>query len=349
MPIVEAGDLLGFVTVNEGDLLLTSLGRAYADATILARKAIVAGRVLRLPIIAWIYETLQHDDNQRVAWSFFHDTLEKDFGDKAEEQLDIAINWGRQAELFAYDDDAGELYLETSQENTAEKSFVLAELYEAWPVLSERERVEGFRLLQQKDAEDFFMHLSAYDKAQLIVSLLAGERKTWVRLLAADEAAEVIHEASEEQREVLLSLLDDKTRREVKGFLDYQEEQTKGPIKLPYARLRPDMTVDEAISYLRRDARDRAETAYYAYVTDSDERLLGTVAFRDLLITPGDKTVADVLRTDVVTADETSDPEVLHQLFARYNLQMIPLVDREKHIKRVVTRDDVAAAGATAN
>ena len=71
LPIVEAGDLLGFMTVHEGDLLLTPLGRAYADATILARKAIIAGRVLRLPVIAWIYETLRRDDNQRVAWDYF--------------------------------------------------------------------------------------------------------------------------------------------------------------------------------------------------------------------------------------------------------------------------------------
>ena len=49
LPIVEAGDLLGFITVHEGDLLLAPLGRAYADATILGRKAIIAGRVLRLP------------------------------------------------------------------------------------------------------------------------------------------------------------------------------------------------------------------------------------------------------------------------------------------------------------
>jgi hypothetical protein len=62
---------------------------------------------------------------------------------QAEAQLDIAINCGRHAELFAYDDDTGELYLESSQEKIAEKSFALTELYEAWPVLSRRERVEG--------------------------------------------------------------------------------------------------------------------------------------------------------------------------------------------------------------
>ena len=109
-----------------------------------------------MPTIAWIYETLQQDDNRRVAWDYFHDKLQADFGEKAEKQLDIAISWGRHAELFAYDDGTGELYLESDVGKTAEKSFALSELYEAWPVLSIQERVQGFQLLQQDDAEDFF-------------------------------------------------------------------------------------------------------------------------------------------------------------------------------------------------
>ncbi len=339
LPIVEAGDLLGFITVHEGDLLLTPLGRAYADATILARKAIIAGRVLRLPVIGWIYEMLQRDDNGRVARDYFHDKLQADFGDEAEEQLDIAISWGRQAELFAYDADTRELYLESYEGNIAEKSLALAELYEAWPVLSRRDRVEGFKLLQRDDAEDFFLHLSAQDKSQLTLALAPGERKVWMRLLAPEEAVDVIQQAPGEEREGLLSLLDDKTRREVKGLLDYAEEHARDLINPRYARLRPYMTVDEAVSFLRRDARDRAQTIYYAYVTDAEERLLGTVTFRDLLITPGDKTVQEVMRTDVITAPEHLNQEALSELFARYNLQMIPVVDSEKRIKGVVSKE----------
>lgn len=112
LPVVEGGELLGFLSVQEGDLELTPLGQAYADASILARKEMLAGRVLRLPLIGWIYETLRRDDNQRVAWDYFFERLQSDFGDLAEAQLEIAIHWGRYAELFSYDDDAGELFLE---------------------------------------------------------------------------------------------------------------------------------------------------------------------------------------------------------------------------------------------
>jgi NitT/TauT family transport system ATP-binding protein len=109
---VEAGELVGFVKIQECDLLITPLGQTYAEASILARKELIAGRILRLPMINWIYETLQSENNHRVAWSYFFDKLQPDFGDLAEQQLDIAIRWGRHAELFAYDANAGELYLE---------------------------------------------------------------------------------------------------------------------------------------------------------------------------------------------------------------------------------------------
>ncbi len=117
LPIVESGELLGFLKVQEGDLLLTPLGRAYADASVLGRKEMFASRVLRLPIISWIYETLQQDDNRRVAKEYFLDKLKPDFHDRTEKQLERAINWGRFAELFAFDDDTDELYLESETES----------------------------------------------------------------------------------------------------------------------------------------------------------------------------------------------------------------------------------------
>jgi NitT/TauT family transport system ATP-binding protein len=113
LPVVEAGELLGFLEVQEGDLMTTPLGEAYAEASILSRKEMLAGRVLRLPIIGWIYETLQRDDNQRVAEEYFLDKLRPEFQDMAGQQLEIAISWGRFAELFAFDHDTDELFLET--------------------------------------------------------------------------------------------------------------------------------------------------------------------------------------------------------------------------------------------
>jgi NitT/TauT family transport system ATP-binding protein len=113
LPVVEGAELLGFAHVDAGDIVLTPLGQAFADASIAGRKEIIAGRVLRHPALRWIYETLQQDDDRRVAASYFLERLQPDFGDDAPRQLDNAVNWGRYAELFAFDDDTDELFLET--------------------------------------------------------------------------------------------------------------------------------------------------------------------------------------------------------------------------------------------
>jgi magnesium transporter len=223
----------------------------------------------------------------------------------------------------------------------SEKSFTLSELYEAWPVLSDVERVEGFELLAREEAEEFFLHLSALDKARVLRQLPQGERRLWIRLLPPDEAADVIQETATPEREALLSLLDDQTRSEVKGLLDYAEDQAGGLMNPRYARLRPEMSVNEAISYLRRDARTRTKAVYYAYVIDPQDHLLGVVSFRDLLTAAAERPVREIMSVDVVTAPEHLDQEALSRLFARHNLLMIPIVDTERKIKGVVTLDDM--------
>jgi magnesium transporter len=77
----------------------------------------------------------------------------------------------------------------------------------------------------------------------------------WMRLLAPDDAADVIQEAGPERRDELLSLLDEPTRREVNALLAYKEDEAGGLMNPRFARLRPESTVDEAISYLRRRPR----------------------------------------------------------------------------------------------
>jgi NitT/TauT family transport system ATP-binding protein len=112
-PLVEAAERLGLARLDAGDIILTPLGQEYAEASIPVRKEIIAGRLLRVPLIRWIYETLQQDDNQRVDRDYFVERLTPEFSAEAEHQLDIAVDWGRFADLFAYDHDSHELYLES--------------------------------------------------------------------------------------------------------------------------------------------------------------------------------------------------------------------------------------------
>jgi magnesium transporter len=223
----------------------------------------------------------------------------------------------------------------------ADKIFSPTELYDAWPVLSLEERVEGFEFLHRDQADDFFLQLSARDRAHLVLALPPGERRLWMRLLAPDDAADVVQETPAEDRDVVLALLDDTTRREVKGLLDYAEDEAGGLMNTRYSRLRADMSVGEAISYLRRDAQHREKSVYYVYVVDAEERLLGVVSFRDLIVAPPDKAVKDVMHTEIISARDDLDQEALSKLFMRHHLLMMPIVDAEGRIKGVVNVDDI--------
>jgi magnesium transporter len=223
----------------------------------------------------------------------------------------------------------------------AREELSVEELRDAWPVLDLGERSDGLRLLEQEDAEELFESLSAHDQMRLLLHWRPGKRRSWIRLLEPDDAADVIQEAPDERRGELLALLDEPTRKEVQALLAYEEDEAGGLMNTRYARLRAHMTADEAISYLRRQARSALETIYYAYVLDPDQRLLGVVSLRDLLLAPPRRMIAEVMETDIVRANDEMDQEQLSRLFAEQDLPVIPIVDSAGVMKGIVTVDDI--------
>ena len=215
------------------------------------------------------------------------------------------------------------------------------ELRDAWPALSRDERVESFRLVPHATADDFFLSLSSQEQANLLLALAPGERRTWLRLLAPDDAVDVIQSTPAEARDSLLLELDETTRREVHALMAYAEDAAGGLMNPRFARVRPEMTIDEAISYLRRQTREKVETVYYAYVLDPHQHLLGVVSLRQLFQASPDKRVSDVMKRDLVTVAEDTDQEPVSRLFAAQSLMAIPVVDAERRMKGIVTVDDI--------
>jgi len=215
------------------------------------------------------------------------------------------------------------------------------ELYEAWPALSAAELVEGFTVLSRTEAEELFWRLDARQQAELIIALPTAEKRIWMRILPPDDAADVIQEAPPEERERLLGLLDETTRKEVSALLAYAEDEAGGLMNPRFARLRPEMRADEAISYLRRQTSEMAENIYYAYVLDAQQKLLGVVSLRELVTAPPDRNVRDLMETDLVTVPEEMDQEKVSELFAEHDLMVLPVVDSEGRMKGIVTVDDI--------
>ena len=111
--LLDTAELLGFATIKQGDVALTPLGDTFVEANILARKEIFATRIRRLPIFKWIFAMLRAANQHQLEWDVVKAALELEFPPiEAERQLETLVDWGRYAEVLAYDDNNKLLVLE---------------------------------------------------------------------------------------------------------------------------------------------------------------------------------------------------------------------------------------------
>ncbi|MFE5868881.1 nitrate/sulfonate/bicarbonate ABC transporter ATP-binding protein [Streptomyces roseifaciens] len=113
LPIVDALDLLGLATVSEDDLILTERGTTFADADVQQSKKIFAGAALEAPLVKLITTSLRQNPHRNLRSGFFRDLLAHHYtSEQVDQQLETATNWGRYAELYAYDADPQEYRLD---------------------------------------------------------------------------------------------------------------------------------------------------------------------------------------------------------------------------------------------
>jgi NitT/TauT family transport system ATP-binding protein len=114
LPIVEAAKLIEFLIIQEGDLYLTAIGSQFLAGGIDERKKIVRTQILsNIRLVQQIHRMLQSKRNQRISEELILDILESHFSpQEAMRQLKTAIDWGRYAEIYSYDEPAGEIFLE---------------------------------------------------------------------------------------------------------------------------------------------------------------------------------------------------------------------------------------------
>ena len=224
---------------------------------------------------------------------------------------------------------------------TTQLASPVEQLWERWPSLSNAERVKQFRELHTGEKADFFLALSAHDQTDVLLGLPADQRHVWMRLLPPDDAADLIQEVGPELRDNMLSLLDEPTRKEVLALLAYKEDQAGGLMNPRFARVRPDSTVEEAISYLRHEA-PTVDNINYAYVLDKEQHLLGVVSLRLLFSSDPNKLVQDMMtKDDLVTVTPNTDQKEVSLIVRDSRLLSIPVVDAEHRMVGIVTVDDI--------
>lgn len=229
------------------------------------------------------------------------------------------------------------------QEDTEKKSegHEIETLIETWDSLPTSTRLLAYDDLSAADSEELFNNLNAIDQFQLIKDRPISFLKESIKKLDPDDAVDLLQHFDDQKRSEILGSLDAVTCKELTALLAYKEDEAGGLMNPRFIRLRPDVSVDVAIRYLRAQAKRPIETIHYLYVLDIHQRLLGVLSFRDLIMASTNAIIADIMKKDVVSVPIDKDQEEISRIFSQTSLAAIPVVNHEGLMQGIITLDDV--------
>ncbi|MGE0884423.1 MAG: magnesium transporter [Blastocatellales bacterium] len=160
--------------------------------------------------------------------------------------------------------------------------------------------------------------------------------------LSADERTDIIQQMRGlTERRRVLAKLSNEVKAELEHLLSYEEHTAGGIMTTEFVRLDPAMSVGEALKHIRSVAREK-ESIYACYVLDPEnEKLLGAVSLRDLVMAEINQPVTSVMRRKPVTVSADEDQESVAHKIAKYNLLAVPVLERDGSVVGFVTVDDV--------
>ena len=196
-----------------------------------------------------------------------------------------------------------------------------------------------FRMLPKELATDVFACLDPDQQGHIINQITDKEVQNIIEDLFVDDAVDMLEELPARVVKRVLKNAAPDTRNLINEFLQYPENSAGSVMTAEYIGLRKSMTVAEAIAYIRENGVDK-ETIYTCYVMDKKRRLEGVVTVKDLLMSADGRLIEDIMDTKVIKAVTTQDREEMVDLFNRYGLLSLPVVDHEDRLVGIVTVDD---------
>ena len=197
-----------------------------------------------------------------------------------------------------------------------------------------------YRLLPKETAADAFAYLESETQETLIHAFTEREIKAIMEDLYADDVADMLEEMPANVTKRLLRAVSAEKRSEINQLLQYPEDSAGSVMAIELVDLKADMTVEEAFAYIRKHGPD-TEAIYTCYVTDDRRHLCGVVSVKELLLARQKDRVGDLMDTQVLSVNTLEDQEKVAQVFARYDLLALPVVDSEQRLVGVITVDDV--------
>ena len=164
--------------------------------------------------------------------------------------------------------------------------------------------------------------------------------KNILEQMSLDDLTDILSEIEEEERHRIMNLLSKEDADDVKELLVYDEDSAGGIMTPGYIEVNKNMTAKEAIEHMRENALN-AETIYYIYVVDNDEKLVGVLSLRELITARDSMIVEDLMSENIISINVDEDREEAVRLVSKYDLIAIPVIDKDGILKGIITVDDI--------
>src|SRR5437588_5086307 len=194
--------------------------------------------------------------------------------------------------------------------------------------------------LDTETAADALSEVEAPLQHEILSELDPERASDLLEMLPPDDAADILADIPQEEAERLLSLMPPSESRPIRELLRYGAQTAGGIMTTEVVSLSQDMTVEEALVYLRQHSA-HLEMIYYLYIVDDEHRLVGVVSLRELVVAEPITRLRDLMDRDVIKVTTDTDQEEVARVIARYDLLGVPVVDSDNHLVGLVTVDDV--------
>ena len=225
----------------------------------------------------------------------------------------------------------------------------LAELHPAdiADIVHQLTPAQGARLLERLDIEtaaDTLEEIDTERQSHILENMNAGRAADILDAMGSDEAADLLARLPEEYADKLLHLMQPEESEDVQELLTYEEDSAGGIMTTDYIVVNATKSVAEALEAVRVSISEQDMRPTYVYcVTDDlqdESKLLGVVSLWQLLLAPPTQPLQEFMETDLITVQPDTEPRMVAEIMAKYNLLAVPVVNVEGILEGVVTVDD---------
>lgn len=197
-----------------------------------------------------------------------------------------------------------------------------------------------FRLLPKEIAADVFSHLSSESQEELCELVNDKELKHIIDDLYFDDKIDLIEEMPANVVKKIFKYSTYTERKLINQFLNFPENTAGSLMTIEFVDLKKEMLVKNAMQRVKQTAPDK-ETVYTCYVIDASRHLEGTISLKDLVLANENKTIEQLMHDDPIYVHTHHDQEYIADIFKKYDLLAVPVVDNENRLIGIITIDDI--------